>query len=112
MKLLKVIILMVIMLVVLPNQKTIERTTLLTTKRCNNCLLSWQEFKHIDLSGADLTNTNFNGSTFIDVDFSGADLRGAEFEGAYFEAVSLKGTNLCGAMMMDGQKSSIGCWNQ
>lgn len=100
------------MLAVLPNQKMIERTTLMITRRCNNCLLNWKEFNHVDLSRTDLKNTNFKGSKFVDVDFSEADLRGAEFEEAYFEAVSMRRTNLCGATMMDGQKSSIGCWEE
>lgn len=112
MKLLKILVLTMIVLAILPNRKMVEKAALLLTKRCNNCLLSRQEFVHVDLSGADLRNTNFRGSTFIDVDFSGADLRGAEFQEAYFESVSMGGANLCGAIMMDGQKSSIGCWEE
>jgi uncharacterized protein YjbI with pentapeptide repeats len=110
-KYLKILLLTVVMLVMLPNQKALERAQLLWTKHCTGCLLSWEEFVGVDLSGADLQNTNFREAIFIDVDFSGADLRGAEFQNAYFEAVSMKDTNLCGATMIDGQKSSIGCWN-
>jgi hypothetical protein len=110
MKLRNVLVLTVLLLALLPHEKSIERLQLLLTRRCPDCLLSWQEFVHVDLSGADLRNTNLRGSRFVDVDLTNADLRGADLRGAYFEAVTLRNTNLCGAIMMDGQKSTLGCW--
>lgn len=110
MKLRNILIMTPLVFAILPNGKMVERINLALTKRCTNCLLTWQEFVHVDLSGADLRDTNFKGSSFISVDFSNADLRGADFQNAYFEEVSMKNTNLCGAIMIDGQRSSIGCW--
>ncbi|MDB9527047.1 pentapeptide repeat-containing protein [Oscillatoria sp. CS-180] len=112
MKIRNILVMTPIVFFFLPNGKMAERVALHLTKRCTNCLLSWQEFVRTDLSGADLRNTNFKGSRFVNVDLSEADLRGANFEDAYFEAVNMKDANLCGAFMVDGQKSPIGCWKK
>lgn len=112
MKIAKLLVCTLVALLCLPSQKTIERTTLSLTNRCPDCLLSHANFYHVDLSGADLRNTNLRGTTFIEVNLNDADLRGVDLRNAYFEDVSLKNTNLCGAIMMDGQKSPTGCWDQ
>lgn len=95
-----------------PDTTTVEKAKLLITKRCRNCLLSWVRFANVDLSGADLRNTNLRGARFVNVDLTGADLRDVNLRHAYIEGVSMKDINLCGAIMMDGQKSSIGCWQE
>ena len=110
MKIRNIFITTAIALAFFPDVTTIEKITLLLTKRCSNCLLSWVKFSHVDLSGADLRDTNLRGTRFVHVNLAGADLRGADLRHAYLEGVSMKNTNLCGAIMMDGQKSSIGCW--
>ncbi|NER78006.1 MAG: pentapeptide repeat-containing protein [Leptolyngbya sp. SIO1D8] len=93
-----------------PDVTTAEKLTLLLTKRCPNCLLSWVKFSHVDLSGADLRNSNLRGARFVNVNLTDADLSGADLRHAYLEGVSMQNTNLCGAIMMNGQKSPIGCW--
>ena len=112
MKIRNLLIATAIVVAIFPDVTTTEKVTLLLTRRCRNCLLSWVKFSHVDLSGADLRNTNLRGAKFINVNLTGADLRGVDLRHAYLEGVSMKDINLCGATMMNGQKSSIGCWQE
>ncbi|MEM9001954.1 MAG: pentapeptide repeat-containing protein [Cyanobacteria bacterium P01_F01_bin.86] len=112
MKIRNVLLATAIAVALLPDAKTTEKMTLLLTKRCPNCLLTWVKFSHVDLSGADLRNADLRGAKFVNVDLTGADLRGVDLRHAYFEGVSMQDTNLCGAIMMNGQKSPIGCWKE
>ncbi|WP_008318968.1 pentapeptide repeat-containing protein [Leptolyngbya sp. PCC 6406] len=109
MRLRHVLIATVSLVILLPNEKTTQKLAFTLTRNCPNCLLSWAEFSHLDLRGADLRNANLRGTHFINVDLSDANLSGANLHHARLYGVSLKNANLCGATMMDGVKSSVGC---
>ena len=56
---------------------------------CADCDLSWA-----DLSGVDLSNSNFTGANLFSANLSGTDLSNSRLEGAILNATNLTGTKL------------------
>ena len=67
------------------------------------------DFTDVDLSGSDLSATNFNGATFVRTklvgatmscaNFYGADFTGADLQRAYLSCADMHGTNLTNAVL-------------
>lgn len=78
-----------------------EVINLLLTKRGENKNFDNQDFRGINLSGANLKNTSFIGTNFYQANLQGADLSGAKLVRTQFEQANLINSTLTGACIED-----------
>lgn len=63
----------------------------------------------VSFDGADLRGASFVDARLTDVTFAGADLRGAVFEGAILERTDLQPARLCNTQMPDDEMDNSDC---
>jgi uncharacterized protein YjbI with pentapeptide repeats len=74
-----------------------DLNTLLQTRSCEGCDLSWTNFAGAHLSGVNLRHANLKGADFSVADLSRADLRDTNLSGASLYHANLSGADLRGA---------------
>lgn len=79
----------------------IHMEQLITERKCINCDLRDAYFDKINLSGIDVTGTNFSGSFFYRVNMRGAILNHTDLSNSFFDQTNLSWTNLSDAIFTD-----------
>lgn len=95
----------------LPSKRDMQLFTLRLTRQCQQCGLSYIELHNLDLSYANLRQTDLHGATFTNVNLNYANLQHANLRYAIFNGVRLKGTQLCGAVLPDPKNPTLASGN-
>ncbi len=74
-----------------------ERMQLLTTRACDRCNLSGEDFSRLDLKGVSLSNATLTNIKFYKTDLTNANLGGANLTNAVLSFANLSNANLGGA---------------
>lgn len=74
-----------------------ERMQLLSTRACDRCDLSGEDFGRLDLKGVSLSNATLTSIKFYKTDLTNANLGGANLTNAVMSFANLSNANLGGA---------------